>query len=172
MSRSLLAALSTLGLILTAMIVETVISGRHERALRARGAAEPAGDVYRLMQVAYPATFVAMVVEGGFFGVAGPIGWSTGVALFVAAKALKYWAMASLGVRWTFRVLVLPEMPLVRLGPYRWTPHPNYLAVIGELLGTAVMMAAPVTGLVSIIGFGTLIARRITIEDRALGRSG
>ena len=170
MSRSVLLAGSTLSVILIAMIVETVISSRHERALRARGAVEPPGDVYRVMQVAYPVTFAAMAAEGGFFGVAGLGGWTTGLLLFVVAKSLKYWAMASLGVRWTFRVLVPADMPLVRRGPYRWLVHPNYLAVVGELLGMALMMAAQIMGVVSIAGFGALIAQRIVIENRALGR--
>ena len=170
MSRSALVAGILLGIVLAAMVVEAAISRRHERELRARGAVEPRNDVYRLMQMAYPLSFVAMTVEGGLLGIAGAIGWSAGGALFLAAKALKCWAIASLGVRWTFRVLVPADLPLVRHGPYRWVAHPNYLAVIGELLGTALMMAAPFTGIASIVGFGTLIAQRLAIENRALGR--
>ena len=170
MSRSTLIAGISLGVVLAAMVVEAAISSRHERALRARGAVEPQNDVYRLMRMAYPLSFVAMTVEGGLFGVAEAIGWSAGGALFLAAKALKYWAMASLGVRWTFRVLVPADLPLVDHGPYRWVAHPNYLAVIGELCGTALMMAAPFTGIAAIAGFGALIAQRIAIENRALGR--
>ena len=170
MSRSALVAGISLGVVLAAMVVEAAISSRHERELRARGAVEPGNDVYRLMQIVYPLSFVAMTVEGGLFGIAGAIGWSAEGALFLAAKALKCWSIAILGVRWTFRVLVPADFPLVRNGPYRWVAHPNYLAVIGELLGTALMMAAPFTGIASVVGFGTLIAQRIAIENRALGR--
>ncbi len=96
MSRSTLIAGISLGVVLAAMVVEAAISSRHERALRARGAVEPQNDVYRLMRMAYPLSFVAMTVEGGLFGVAEAIGWSAGGALFLAAKALKYWAMGAL----------------------------------------------------------------------------
>ena len=171
MPSSVLVASMTLTIIAAAMIVETLISRRHERALRARGAAEPRRDVYALMQVAYPVSFAAMAVEGGLSGIAAPTGWMCGALLFLVAKLLKYWAMFSLGARWTFRVLVPAGAPLVQHGPYRWVAHPNYIAVIGELVGVALMMASPVTGVLAIAGFGVLIAKRIAVESRALGRT-
>jgi isoprenylcysteine carboxyl methyltransferase (ICMT) family protein YpbQ len=48
--------------------------------------------------------------------------------------------------------------------------HPNYVAVAGEIVGVALTVWAPVTGALSLLGFGTLLRRRIAIEDRALGR--
>jgi isoprenylcysteine carboxyl methyltransferase (ICMT) family protein YpbQ len=48
--------------------------------------------------------------------------------------------------------------------------HPNYLAVLGEILGVALTVWAPVSGLLGLAGFGALMRRRIAIEDRALGR--
>ena len=59
----------------------------------------------------------------------------SGLVVFVVAKALKLWAIRSLGERWTFRVFVLPGSRLVTDGPYRWVRHPNYIAVVGELVG-------------------------------------
>ena len=156
--------------ILGTMVAEAALSTRHERKLRARGAVEPGGDVYRLMLVAYPACFVAMAAEGAVGGTAGTIGWTMGATLFLISKGLKYWAVAALGERWTFRVLVPADAPLVVEGPYRWVAHPNYVAVVGELVGTALMMAAAFAGVASVAGFGALIARRIVVEDRALGR--
>jgi methyltransferase len=91
--------------------------------------------------------------------------------VFVAAKCLKYWAIASLGPRWTFRVLVPPGSASVTTGPYRFMRHPNYLGVMGELLGTALMAQAPVTGLLALMGFGALILARIKIEEGALARA-
>jgi methyltransferase len=85
------------------------------------------------------------------------------------AKALKFWAIATLGPRWTFRVLVPPGAPLVTGGPYAWVRHPNYLAVIGEFVSFAILVGAPLTGLGSVIGFGALLRRRIRVEERALG---
>jgi methyltransferase len=91
-----------------------------------------------------------------------------GAVTLVAAKLLKFWAIASLGDRWTFRVLIVPE-PLVATGPYAFVRHPNYIAVIGELLGFALLVGAPVAGAVSLVGFGALLRRRIAVEERALG---
>ena len=68
------------------------------------------------MQVVYPACFVAMTLEGAF-GAPGITGWQTiGLLVLLVAKALKYWAIGSLGERWTFRVLVLPGAPPDHLG--------------------------------------------------------
>jgi methyltransferase len=81
------------------------------------------------------------------------------------------WAIASLGPRWSYRVLVLPGAPLITSGPYRVVAHPNYLAVVGEIVSVAAIVWAPITGTLATIGFGWLMIKRIGIEDRALGRS-
>ena len=162
-------AFVTLAAIALAMAAEARRSRRLERALLARGAREPSGDVYRQMQVAYPASFLAMALEGGLTGVAPSTGFLVGAAVLVVAKGLKYWAIATLGNRWTFRVLVPPDASFVRSGPYRWMAHPNYVAVVGELVGMALMMSAWMTGSLAIVGFGALIMRRVAVENRALG---
>ncbi len=159
------------GAIFAVMLAELRLSQSNERALLARGAVEPAGDVYPTMAWTYPVSFLAMGFEGALFG---PLpGWTTviGMVVFGAAKAIKYWAIASLGPRWTFRVLVIPGAPLVTRGPYSWCRHPNYVGVMGELLGAALLVGAAVTGGLTILGFGHVIRRRIAIEDRALGRA-
>jgi methyltransferase len=150
------------------MLVEARRSSRNARALRRQGAVEPRGDVYRLMQVAYPACFAGMGSEGALGGVATPAWFLVGAAAWLAAKGLKYWAIAALGERWCFRVLVPPMGRLVQSGPYRWLRHPNYLAVMGELAGAAIMLAAPFTGVAALLGFGTLLVRRIRLEEAAL----
>ena len=158
-------------LIFGSMIAESRGSARNERALRTAGAVEPRGDVYAAMQFAYPGTFLAMFAEAVLRDVTT---WSTaatvGVAVFVAAKALKYWAIGTLGVRWTFRVLVPPDSPRIVAGPYRWIRHPNYVAVAGELAGAALWLRAPIAGPFSLLIFGALMLRRIHVEEEALAR--
>jgi methyltransferase len=150
------------------MLIETAISARHDRGLRALGAVEPAGDVYRVMAVVYPCAFAAIIAEGAWRGV-GPDGWFvTGVALFAAAKAVKYWAIASLGSRWTFRVLVPPGSTRIQSGPYRWLSHPNYVAVAAEIAAVAIAMHARIAGPVAVAGFGVLMLLRIRVEETAL----
>jgi methyltransferase len=158
-----------LAVVFVPMLVEARIAWRHDRVLRAAGAVEPAGDVYQLMQFAYPVCFLAMAAEAW---IRGPRVGSTltgGVLVFAVSKGLKYWAIATLQSRWTFRVLVPPGSSRVTTGPYRFLRHPNYLAVMGELIGVALMAGAPIGGVASIAGFGLLILARIRIEDRALG---
>jgi methyltransferase len=151
------------------MLLETARSARNERALRAMGAVEPRGDVYRAMLVAYPLCFLAMIAEAWLrHRTASPVA-GAGLAVFAAAKALKYWAMAVLGVRWSFRVLVPPGSSLTRQGPYRFLRHPNYAAVLAELAGMALMAQAPVSGTLSFVAFLALILARIRVEERALG---
>lgn len=170
MSPSIAVAGVTLLAVLLLMAGEAALSAHNESVLRARGAVEPPGDVYQTMRWAYPACFVAMALEGA---VAGPAPRDTllaGLAIFGLAKALKISAITALGVRWTFKVLVLPGEPLVNRGPYRFLRHPNYLAVAGELVGFALTVWAPVTGAASMAGFAWLMRQRVRIEDRALGR--
>ena len=156
-------------LVIVPMMFEALLSRRNERELRAQGAAEPHDDVYWVMQVAYPAAFLAMLFEGWRRGPVVDIHVAAGFAIFVGAKLLKYWAIVSLGVRWTFRVLVPPGSTRVLTGPYRALRHPNYVAVIGELTGAALIAHAPFAGAVALVGFGALILLRIRVEERALG---
>ncbi len=151
-----------------AMVVEAQRAARNERVQRALGGVEPAGDVYELMRFAYPAAFLLMVVEGAVRGpVSAPV-LTAGVIVFTIAKLLKIWTIASLGRCWTFRVIVVPGMPLVHAGPYRWLRHPNYVAVAGELAGVALMTGAVVAGPVCTTAFLLLVARRIRVEEGAI----
>ena len=158
-----------LALVFIPMLVEARIAAINERAQFARGGVEPAGDVYAVMRIAYPAVFLAMIVEGAWRP--GHQQLLAGVALFIAAKALKVWAISSLGDAWTFRVIVRPGAPLVGSGPYRWLRHPNYVAVVCELAGVALMSGARIAGPIGIVLFGLLMFKRISVEERALEAS-
>jgi methyltransferase len=120
------------------------------------------------MQWAYPAAFAVMAFEGAIFGSGSAITTFAGALLMMASKALKFWAIASLGWRWTFRVLVVPGAPLVGHGPYAMLRHPNYVAVIGELVSMAVLVNAWVTGPLAMVLFSLLLRSRISVENRAL----
>src|SRR5688572_13727683 len=158
----------SLVVVLLTMLAELRVSKTNERRLRRQGAIEPADPVYGTMRWAYPGTFVAMAIEGALFGPMPGSASVAGAAVFVAAKALKFWAISSLQGRWTYRVLVMPGVPLITEGPYRLMRHPNYLAVIGELMGMALLVGARVTGPIGGLFFAALLRRRITAEDRAL----
>jgi methyltransferase len=150
------------------MLAELQLSRYNERTLRARGAVEPPDDVYRTMAWVYPVLFVAMGLEGVWWGPAPGTTTLAGAALLGASKALKFWAIAALGGRWTFRVLVPPGAALVTSGPYGLLRHPNYVAVMGELASVALIVGARVSGPVAMLLFGALIRHRIKVEEAAL----
>jgi methyltransferase len=165
----MLVPLTALGAVLVMMLGELWLSRSNERVLLRYGAVEADDPVFRTMKWAYPGVFIAMAIEGAVMGVdAGPVSL-IGVALLVLAKALKFWAIASLGTRWTYRVLVLPTQPLVTIGPYRLMRHPNYVGVVGELIAMALITGARVTGPLGVVFFGWLLLRRIGAEERAMG---
>jgi methyltransferase len=151
------------------LLVEARRASRNERAQRARGGIEPRGDPYAMMRVAYPGAFLAMIIEGAVRGSPAPAAVVAGSILFILAKALKWWAMLSLGPSWTFRVIVVPGADLVTSGPYRFLRHPNYVAVIGELVGVALVSGARVAGPLATAAFAMLMLKRITVENQALG---
>jgi methyltransferase len=150
------------------MLAEARRASVNERAQRGRGGIEPQGDVYRVMRIAYPASFMAMIVEGLVTGPASWPGVVVGGLVFGAAKTLKWWAILALGEACTFRVIVVPGSGRVSAGPYRFLSHPNYIGVLGELVGAALMTGARFSGPLATIGFGLLILRRISVENRAL----
>ncbi|HEV3484720.1 MAG TPA: isoprenylcysteine carboxylmethyltransferase family protein [Vicinamibacterales bacterium] len=151
------------------MILESRVASRNEARLRAAGAVEPPHDVFATMRVVYPGSFLAMLLESWITGRSAPITLPAGIALFTAAKTLKYWAVVTLGTRWTFRVLVPPQSVRIVSGPYRFMRHPNYAGVIGELSGFALMAGAPLAGVAAVAAYIGLMRARIRIEERALG---
>ena len=169
-------AIALLAIVFAPMLVEAQRAARNERVQRARGGIEPAGDVYNVMRVAYPAVFLAMIAEGVWRSARAVSRWATtrvaatGLMLFILAKALKWWAIVSLGRAWTFRVIVVPGDAPVASGPYAWLRHPNYVAVAFELVAVALMSGARVSGPLGTILFGALMLRRIAVEDLTLAR--
>jgi methyltransferase len=150
------------------LIVEARLAAAHERLQLARGGVEAPGDVYAIMRLAYPGAFLAMLVEGSVRPAPSTLVVGAGAALFALAKALKWWAILSLGPAWTFRVVVVPGAALVKTGPYRLLRHPNYVAVAGELAAVAVLAGARVSGPIATAIFCLLMLRRVVVENRAL----
>ena len=156
------------------MLIEARRAAANERLQRARGGVEPPDDVFEMMRAAYPGAFLLMMVDGAMGRTPEPAAVAAGAALFAASKALKWWAILTLGPAWTFRVIVVPGATRVATGPYRWLRHPNYVGVLGELAGAAAMAGAPITGVAGLVAFAGLLVRRIAVENvalRALGRT-
>jgi methyltransferase len=150
-------------------LLELRICRRHQRWLRARGAIEHGAEQYPWM-VGLHATFLAACLLEVWVRHPRPIPAlvaASGLAL-LGALALRWWVIATLGPRWSTRVLVLPGEPLVRHGPYRFARHPNYAAVAVEMAALPLLHTAVLTAAVfGLLNAGMLVTR-IRVEDRAL----
>jgi methyltransferase len=156
-------------LIAVQRLLELRLSRGHELALRAEGAYERGAGHYPLIVVLHVAWLLATLVEGWLRGAELSPLWPLWAVLFLGGQALRYWAILSLGERWTTRVIVLPGAPLVGSGPYKFLPHPNYLAVVLEILAAPLVFGAWITaGIFTLLNAGVLLVR-IRAEERALG---
>ena len=123
-----------LGLVTAQRLGELVLARRNTRRLLAQGAHEVGAAHYPLI-VALHALWLFglwyMAVYRASLEQDISLPW---LAVFIALQLGRLWVIASLGGRWTTRILVLPGEPLVQRGPYRFLSHPNYWVVAGELL--------------------------------------
>jgi methyltransferase len=148
---------------------ELALSRRHLRALLARGAREVGASHYPWMVALHTAFLVACLAEVWLLGRPFRLPLALGaLAVLAVAVALRLWTLASLGERWTTRVLVLPGEPLVTAGPYRWLRHPNYLVVVLELAAIPLVHGAWLTAVVFGLGNLALLRLRIGVEEAAL----
>lgn len=150
-------------------LFELRISRRHAQALRARGAIEYGRRHFPMFVILHTLLPVAMILEVAQLGARpGPL-WPMWAALFVLAQALRYSAIRALGPFWNVRVLVVPGASLVRTGPYRWLRHPNYVAVVIELVAAPMIFGAWRTAILVTLLNALALSVRIRCEERALG---
>ena len=153
-------------------LFELRVSSRHERALHARGGHEVGRShfpLFVLLHAAYPVSLAAEVLV---LGTRPGLLWPLWVALLAVAQALRVAAQRTLGERWTVRIWVVPGLPPVNHGPYRWLRHPNYLAVTIELAAGSLLFGAWRVALGASALNLMALAIRIPLEERALAESG
>jgi methyltransferase len=95
------------------------------------------------------------------------LGWPM-LALVVAAQALRWWCIGTLGPQWNARVIVVPGMPAVTTGPYRWFRHPNYVAVVVEGIALPLVHTAWVTAVTFTVLNAVVLTFRLRAENAAL----
>ncbi|MEU3450846.1 isoprenylcysteine carboxylmethyltransferase family protein [Streptomyces thermolilacinus] len=151
---------------------ELVVARRNARWSLARGAVESGRRHYPVMVALHTGLLVGCVAEVWLAGRPFDplLGW-TMLAAVVAAQALRWWCVVTLGPRWNTRVLVVPGLPLVAGGPYRWLRHPNYVAVVVEGLALPLVHGAWVTATVFTLANAALLAVRVRCEEAALRRA-
>lgn len=149
---------------------ELVVSTRNTKRALAAGGVESGRGHYPAMVIFHAGFLAACAVEPLRWPRDWPPAVSLGaLALALLAMGLRWWAVATLGIRWSTRIVVLPGVPPVTGGPYRLLRHPNYLAVVVELLAVPLIGGALVTAVVASLGNLLLLAIRIPAEERALG---
>jgi methyltransferase len=160
----------TLNLVILALVTlerfaELWLAKRNTSRLLAQGAREHASGHYPLivaLHVLWLASLWWLAAEQPVDGF-----W---LGLFVIIEIGRVWVLASLGPRWTTRIIVLPNAPLVRRGPYRFLNHPNYAVVVAEIAVLPLVFGLWLVALVFTLLNGVLLWIRIREENRALGR--
>jgi len=150
-------------------IAELVVALRNTRWSMARGGTEAGSGHYPAMVALHTGLLAGCLAEVWLAGrpFLPVLGW-TMLVVVVAAQALRWWCIHTLGRRWNTRVIVVPGLPLVAGGPYRWLRHPNYAAVAAEGLALPLVHGAWVTAAAFTVLNAVLLAVRIRCEDAAL----
>jgi methyltransferase len=160
----------TLNIVILALVTaervgELWLSRRNTKRLLAQGAREHAPGHYPLivaLHAAWLATLWWLAPARAIDGF-----W---LAMFVLIEIGRIWVLATLGPRWTTRIIVLPDAPLVRRGPYRFVDHPNYVVVVAEIAVLPLVFGLWQVALIFSVLNAAMLAVRISQENRALGR--
>jgi methyltransferase len=160
------AAIAILALVTLQRLIELAIARRNTRSLLARGGYEVGAGHYPLIVAVHVLWLGAL----WWLAPGKDISWPL-IGLFLVLQAGRLWVLASLGGRWTTRIIVHPGEPLVTGGPFRFVRHPNYLIVAAEIavlpLAFGLWQVALIFTLLNAAG----LAVRIRAEERALARS-
>jgi methyltransferase len=142
---------------------ELVLAHHNTAKLKARGAIEVGASHYPLIVVVHAAWLVALWTFGRDQDVN-----LFGLGLFVLLQGMRVWILATLGARWTTRIIILPGAPLVASGPYRYVSHPNYVVVAAEIATLPLALHLPLVALVFSLLNAVVLAIRLRVESRAL----
>lgn len=150
-------------------LAELVVSTRNSAWSLARGGQESGQGHYPFMVVLHSGFLVAMLIEAWVIQpVVSPVLAWTMFALVLASQGLRWWCIATLGRRWNTRVIIVPGLAPVRAGPYRFVPHPNYVAVVVEGVALPMVHGAWLTALAFTVLNAGLLTVRIRTENAAL----
>jgi len=148
--------------------VELLYARRNERILKSRGAIEFDRKGYLFIVLMHISFFISLVSEKILLHRELNEYWIVFFFIFLLAQLLRYWSIITLGIFWNTKVLVLPNHELVCNGPYKYIPHPNYIAVISEIAVIPLIFSCYITAAVFSVLNLVLLIRRIQIEEGAL----
>ena len=155
-----------LGLVTAQRLGELVVARRNTRRLLAEGGVERGAAHYPLM-VGLHAAWMA-----GLWWLAwdrpANLAW---LGVYALLEVARVWVLASIGRRWTTRIIVVPGETLVRKGPYRFVPHPNYVVVAGEIAVLPLVFGLTAYAVVFSLLNASMLWLRIRAENEALGEA-
>lgn len=149
-------------------IGELVLSHRNAHRVRARGAREFDASHFPFIVAVHVLFFVSLASEVVFLEARPGHAWALWLAIWFGAQALRYAAVRALGDRWNARIFVVPGEPPVRSGPYRFVRHPNYVAIVVELIAASMLFGAWRTAIVISLLNAVALRVRIRAENAAL----
>lgn len=142
---------------------ELGLARRNTAWLLRQGAVEQAPGHYPLIVAVHAAWLLGLWMLAYDSAVSLP--W---LAAFAVLQAMRVWVLATLGRRWTTRIIVVPGAPLVKRAPFRFLSHPNYAVVAGEIAVLPLAFGLPLFALLfSVMNVGVLLVR-IRAENLAL----
>jgi methyltransferase len=156
-------AATILALVTLQRLGELALARHNTARLRARGAIEIGARHYPLLVLMHTAWLAALWVWGRDQNVD-----LVALSAFIVMQGLRLWVLATLGERWTTRIMVLPGAPLISSGPYRYLSHPNYAVVAAEIALLPLALHLPWLALVFTILNAAVLTIRIRAEQRAL----
>ena len=153
-------------------LAELRVARRNAQWSHERGGREYGGGHYPVMVALHTALLAGCLIEVvlAHRGFVPALGWAM-LVVVVAAQALRWWCIRTLGPQWNTRILVVPGLPLITGGPYRWLRHPNYVAVIAEGIALPLVYSAWITATVFTAANAMLLTARIRTEDAALANA-
>jgi methyltransferase len=158
-----------IGAVAVERLAEVVVAARHRAVSKERGGVEFGAGHYPAMVTLHTALLAGCLLEPVLLHrpFIPALGWPM-LLIAVAAQALRWWCITTLGYQWNTRVIVIPGAERVTGGPYRFLPHPNYVAVIAEGIALPLVHTAWITALVFTILNAVLLRTRIHVENDAL----
>jgi methyltransferase len=158
-----------IGVIAVERVAEIVVAQRNRGMSKQRGGVEFGARHYPVMVVLHTGLLAGCLLEPVLLHrpFIPALGWPM-LLIAVAAQALRWWCITTLSYQWNTRVIVIPGAERVTGGPYRFLPHPNYVAVIAEGFALPLVHTAWITALVFTILNAALLRTRIHVENAAL----
>jgi methyltransferase len=88
--------------------------------------------------------------------------------VFVSANLIRWWVIHTMAGHWNVQVMASTTLGVITTGPYKWVRHPNYLAVVLELVSLPLIHTAWITAIWGTFAHFWILRSRLTVEEGVL----